>query len=416
MARNALYPPSVKPGIPRLGLKPKGWTETTFGDVLHVIQRPAKIKDNVEYQLVTAKRGRGGIVPRETLTGKKILTKTQYFVAEDDFLISKRQIVHGACGIVPSTLDGALVSGEYSVLRVKDGLLLKYLDYFSHTDYFQMACFQASVGVDVEKMIFDLKEWLKVKIYLPPVHEQKKIVNILGTWDRSNSLTENLIFAKQKIKKGLLQQLLSGKKRFSEFSKNELPTVSLDTVCNIKSGIGFPEQEQGQKNLPIMFIKVSDMNSLGNEKYIHHSNNTVSLTTIKSLHATVFEEGTTVFPKVGAALLTNKRRLLKKPTAIDNNLMALEPTNVHPEFLYYWSLTLDLTKYVQPGAVPSVNKGDLSSIELKVPNLKEQRAIASVLTTIDLELDLLNQKLTAQRKQKKGLMQKLLTGQTRVKV
>ena len=81
MARNALYPPSVKPGIPKLGNKPKGWIETTFGDVLQVVQRPAQIEDDVEYQLVTAKRGRGGIVPRQILTGKKILTKIQYFLS-----------------------------------------------------------------------------------------------------------------------------------------------------------------------------------------------------------------------------------------------------------------------------------------------------------------------------------------------
>ncbi len=106
MARNTLYPPSVKPGIPRLGVKPKGWVEVSFGDVLQVIQRPAEIEDNLEYQLVTAKRNRGGIVPRETLTGENILTKIQYFVAKDDFLISKRQIVHGACGVCRSINPG----------------------------------------------------------------------------------------------------------------------------------------------------------------------------------------------------------------------------------------------------------------------------------------------------------------------
>src|SRR6266540_1803234 len=116
--------------------------------------------------------------------------------------------------VVPSTLDGALVSGEYSVLRAKDGLLLKYLDYFRHTDYFQMACFQSSVGVAVEKMIFDLKNWLKIKLYLPPVIEQRKIVDILATWDEAINKTEYLISNLRERKWGLMQRLLTGKVRF----------------------------------------------------------------------------------------------------------------------------------------------------------------------------------------------------------
>ena len=87
MARKNLYPPSVTPGIPKYDFKPEGWIETSFGDVLRVVKRKVEMQDEAEYQLVIAKRSRGGIVPRTVLKGKDILTKTQFYI---NFLLEKQ--------------------------------------------------------------------------------------------------------------------------------------------------------------------------------------------------------------------------------------------------------------------------------------------------------------------------------------
>jgi type I restriction enzyme S subunit len=416
MARKSIYPPSVTPGIPRLGGKPEGWVETAFGEVLQVVQRRTEVADDSEYQLVNAKRSRGGVVARERLLGRQVLTKTQFLVRTDDFLISKRQIIHGACGIVPASLDGALVSNEYATLRVRDGLLLDYLRYFTHTVYFQQTCLYASVGVDVEKMIFRLGDWMKYKFHLPPLPEQRKITAILGTWDEAIALTERRIAVGQQRMQGVMQRLLTGRVRFPGFEHLDWQDVRLRDVCSLVSGTGFPREYQGLLDRPILFAKVSDMNTPGNEKYIWQANNTVDGETIAQLQASVFEKGTTVMPKVGAALLTNKRRLLTCPTAIDNNVMALVPTRVEPEYLYYWSLTLKMEHYAQSGALPSVNQTTLGSIQLAIPSLNEQYRIVEVLAACDRELDLLARKRDALQRQKRGLMQQLLTGRVRVKV
>ncbi len=75
------------------------------------------MRDAETYQLVTAKRSRGGIVARETLRGDQIKTKTQFYVEAGDFLISNRQVSHGACGVVPQSLHGAVVSNEYTAFH-----------------------------------------------------------------------------------------------------------------------------------------------------------------------------------------------------------------------------------------------------------------------------------------------------------
>src|SRR5580692_12415557 len=121
MARTRLYPPSVDAGFPDLPPTPEGWRRTTFGEVLEVVERSTKLAPDATYKLLTAKRNRGGIALRGELLGREILTKTQFEAKAGDFLISRRQIIHGACGVVPNELDGAVVSNEYSTLRTRAG-------------------------------------------------------------------------------------------------------------------------------------------------------------------------------------------------------------------------------------------------------------------------------------------------------
>jgi type I restriction enzyme, S subunit len=204
---------SFQEGIPAVSRCPSGWEQHPIGELLTVAERPAGIRDDVTYQLVTAKRYRGGIVPREQLRGDQIKTKTQFFVAAGDFLISKRQIIHGACGVVPAALDSAVVSNEYACLRPGNQLDPGFLEYLAHTRYFQQTCFHASVGVALEKMIFRLDQWLKHPINVPPVEEQRAIAQCLSTMD-----CEILLLARQRRllgeqKRGLMQKLLTGQVR-----------------------------------------------------------------------------------------------------------------------------------------------------------------------------------------------------------
>ena len=97
--------------------------------------------------------------------------------------------------------------------------------------------------------------------------------------------------------------------------------VRLGDIAQVRSGVGFPLNRQGRRNGAYPFIKVSDMNLGGNETYIRSANNYVDQQDASELGATVFPPGTVVFPKVGAAIATNKKRALTVPTIIDNNMM-----------------------------------------------------------------------------------------------
>ena len=100
---------------------PLNWEMKAIGDVFNVVERPLKMESDTPYRRVTVKRRYAGIELRDVRRGEEIKVKNQFLIKAGDFLISERQIVHGACGIVPRSLDGALVSNEYLVLEPCSG-------------------------------------------------------------------------------------------------------------------------------------------------------------------------------------------------------------------------------------------------------------------------------------------------------
>lgn len=232
------HPPSVQAGMPRLSPMPRDWQRFKLREVLSEVSRPLSLMPQDRYALVTVKRSRGGVVSRGTLRGKEIKTASQSMVKGGDFLISKRQIVHGACGVVPCSLDGAVVSNEYSVLKSDGRLDLNFLRYLSESIYFQQTCFHSSIGVHVEKMIFNTDRWLNFEFNIPPIEEQRRIVRVL---DCSASEIERLqlqIAMLRKEKQALMQQLLTGKRRiqFADAAVKVRKTTS--AKASVKTRVG----------------------------------------------------------------------------------------------------------------------------------------------------------------------------------
>ena len=151
---------------------------------------------------------------------------------------------------------------------------------------------------------------------------------------------------------------------------------TLKRIGRIGAGSGFPHDEQGSMDEALPFFKVSDMNLPENQVLMQQQVNTVSLATARRLGAEVFPSDTIVFPKVGAALLTNKRRILARDSCLDNNIMALIPGHVQTRYLYHFLSCLDLGRLANPGAVPSVNKSQVHELPTLSPPFREQRAIA----------------------------------------
>lgn len=172
---------------------------------------------------------------------------------------------------------------------------------------------------------------------------------------------------------------------------SEWVETTLGEVTTFAGGYSFPPAMQGGSvSGETPFFKVSDMNAHVNQKWMFRAANTVSAAKLKVMRARIWPKGTVVFPKVGAALLTEKRRLLGQPSGFDNNVMGLLPCPpVMAEFLYYLMCTVKLGEVAQRGAVPSVNQMNVSGIPILLPPLAEQRRIVDVMAAVDAQIEAL---------------------------
>jgi type I restriction enzyme S subunit len=159
------------------------------------------------------------------------------------------------------------------------------------------------------------------------------------------------------------------------------PQSPLAEVASVGSGAGFPLDFQGQKDGEFPFLKVSDMNLPGNEHAIQRWNNSVSEEVRARLRATAFPPGSVIFPKIGAAIATNKKRLLIRSSCVDNNVMAVAPhaDRLESDFLYYLLKTKNLSDFASDSNPPSIRKTVVESWSIPVPPLNEQRRIVDIL-------------------------------------
>lgn len=126
--------------------------------------------------------------------------------------------------------------------------------------------------------------------------------------------------------------------------------------------------------------------------------------------------GSIIFPKRGAAISTNKFRLLAQPSLLDTNIMALTVTNeqVHNEYLFYWFIRKGLWQIADTTSVPQINNKHILPLQFPLPPFAEQERIADALSDIDSFLTALEKQISKEKAIKQGTMQELLTGKRRL--
>lgn len=196
--------------------------------------------------------------------------------------------------------------------------------------------------------------------------------------------------------------------RFPGFT-DEWEQRKLGDVGLVKSGVGFPEKEQGGiEGIP--FYKVSDMNHFDNQFEMIVANNYVSQNQIiKNRWSPITDSSAIIFAKVGAAVLLDRKRLCTNSFMLDNNMMAyiFYPEQLNKYFCKFLFDTINLGNLIQVGALPSLNAKDISDIKKYIPNLPEQNRIAKLLLSVETLITLYQHKITNLILKKKSLLQKL---------
>ncbi len=281
--------------------------------------------------------------------------------------------------------------------------------------------------------VLNKTDFLKLRIYVPPVQEQFKIFDIVNTWSRATSLLERLIFAKQELKKGLIQNLITGQRRFKNISNKSKKA----------SKLGELPADYGVENLEnIADIVFSNVDKLSEEKessvllcnYLDVFNNTFITSKLSFMKATAKQREIEKFSLKKHDLIITKdsetAEDIAKAAVVDEDLentlcgYHLAILRPHKEkiggtFLMY-ALQNHKIRHQFIQAANGVTRFGLttdaiSRTKVIMPPLLEQEKISDCLRAIETEIDLLKQKLVTLRKQKQGLINIFSSGEVRVK-
>lgn len=242
--------------------------------------------------------------------------------------------------------------------------------------------------------------FFKIKLVSPPLKEQEKIAEVLSCWDEGIELLENLLEQKQLLKKALEQMLFNEKKSwqllrfdsiFKDYCKKNCPDERLLSAT----------QENGVIPRDMLNGKVmSPDGTLSGYKLIDIGDFVISLRSFQ-----------------GGIEYSNYRGILSPAYTVLKSIM-----EINKDFYkYFFKSYRFIEKYLSISVIgirdgKQISYSDLSSVKIPYPPIDEQQKIAKVLNNCDEEIKLLDKKLAALKQQKKGLMQKLLTGEIRVKV
>ena len=222
-----------------------------------------------------------------------------------------------------------------------------------------------------------------IVIDLPPIKEQEKIAEILSTWDEAIGLLENKVdfFSKKK------------KKYLGDLYKSEGDLRRISDICNIVYG-----------KSPKEVINENGKNFVWGTGGVSGKSDAINFT--------------------APVILLGRKGTINKPILITEDCWIIDTAygvkskqiDVDLNWLYYLFCSIDLMKFNESSGVPSLGRDNLYSHKVYVPDLKKQKNIGALLSSVDKELKLLKQKIKLVSQQKHGLAQQLLTGKRRVKV
>lgn len=260
---------------------------------------------------------------------------------------------------------------------------------------------------DLEQVLFPL----------PPLPEQKKIAKILSTWDRAIKTLEQLIAKKEELKKGLMQQLLTGKKRFPGF-EGEWKEIKIGKFVILQGGYAFKSDTFLNNGIPLIRISNIYNSKISFEENVAYlPNQEISEKYIVSKGDILIAMSGATTGKLGIYNSSKKAFLNQR---VGNFIMKNEKVVLKiflKQVLFHTTFQRSIDIELATGAQPNISSRQIENIKIAIPtDLEEQKKIASILGKLDDEIQYIRAEKERLSLQKKGLMQQLLTGKVRVKI
>ena len=299
-------------------------------------------------------------------------------IKNNDVLVTKDGTI-GKVALVKNVIKPTTLNSGVFVLRpfVKD-INSKFLFFVLNSFYFDTFISNITAGSTITHLY--QKDFVKFRFVVPPLAEQEKIAEVLSDTDLWIESTEALLAKKRQIKKGAMQKLLS--------PKEDWEVRKLGEVLQFGSGRDYKHLQSG--DVPVY-------GTGGIMTYVNQ----------------YLFDGESV--GIGRKGTIDKPVFLKdKFWTVDTLFFTHSFIDALPKYIYYQFLLIKWKDYNEASGVPSLNKNTLEQIEIKIPSLKTQQEIAEILSSMDLEIESLENRLQKARQLKQGMMQDLLTGKVRL--
>lgn len=351
-----------------------------------------------------------GLVVREQLdrrTETNLGANEHLLVQSGDIAYNMMRVWQGALG--RASING-LVSPAYVVLRPTAKIDSLYAEYLFKTPRMIYLFWAYSYGLTKDRLRLYFSDFSRIKVAIPDLRQQKKIGEILSTWDRAITTTEHLLANSQQQKKALMQQLLTGKKRLldkngvrfsGEWRRHNLSDVAMIVMGSSPKSEAYNDRRKG---LPLL---------QGNADIKDRRSCPRVYTTEITKECSPGDILLSVRAPVGSVALSQHAACIGRGIAsIKAKIGECQ------EFLYQYFLWFEprWSALSQGSTFESINSNEIKSLAFKAPGLVEQQKIAEVLSIADQEITALQKKLDLLRQEKKALMQQLLTGKCRVLV
>ncbi len=402
------------------------WKKVQLEDVLTESKIPVE-NDDIHKRL-TVKLHLGGIYKREVRATDKTGSTKYYTRKSGQFVYGKQNLHNGALGIIPDHLDEFQSSQDIPAFDISENVNKKWLYYYFSRENFYNNLEKISTGTGSKRI--QPKELLKLNIYLPSIQEQQKIAAILSSVEEAIDKTEQIIEQTTKVKKGLMQQLLTrgiGHEFFKNTIMGEIPEewelMSLEDISsNDKSSIVDgpygssinTSTDYIESGIPVIrTVNIRPFN------FISRDLRFISEQKFESLKRSAVYPGDILLSKVGtigyACIL---------PTTVDKAMLSttgsckitVNTNLITNKYLCYVLNFMKpyLDKIASEGVQPFLNMKDIKKLKIKVPSIKEQENIVSIISSVHNKISKEEEYLGTLNLIKKGLMQQLLTGKVRV--
>lgn len=397
-------------------MTPKGWSATRLGTAFS--KKTQRGRPGLPTLSVTLDNG---LVPRETIDRKmetSLEPEEHLLVERGDITYNTMRMWQGASGVAA---EDALVSPAYVVLRAQphiDTLFAAYL--FKHPRIVYLF-WAYSYGLTEDRLRLYFDDFCLVPVELPPLHEQRRIAEILFTWDRAIETVEMLIANAREQRTALMQALLTGERRLpaGAESPREWIACTLGDLFTFKNGLN------GEKALYGSGVKFVNVMDIFRARTLRHKDIAGSMfVTPKQLAEYGVKKGDVLFNRtseIDDEIAISTVYLDDTPAVFGGFVIRARPRAdvLDVGFSVYAfqspSIRRAMVRLGQGGIRSNIGQGDLATVRLLLPPLAEQAKIATVLASEDRTIETLEDKVGALRREKAALMQQLLTGKRRLK-